>query len=114
MTKPVRDYFARCMEDPEFAKAYQELEAEYQAERARIQARIHRSSLRQALKEIEEYLNTHSDLVRILNWLQIMRQQEVWLTSLLPAGQLNYANTSFQISSEANYDAEMITAETRY
>jgi hypothetical protein len=114
MTKPVRDYLARCMEDAEFAEAYQELEAEHQAERARIQARIHRSSLRQALKEIEKYFNTHSDLVRVLDWLQIMRQQEIWLTSLLPAGQPNYANTGFQISSEADYDAGMITTETRY
>jgi hypothetical protein len=50
MTKPVRDYFARCMEDPEFAAAYRELEAEYQAECARIQARIQRDSLRQMVE----------------------------------------------------------------
>ena len=114
MTKPVRDYLVRCMEDPEFAAAYQELEAEYQAERARIQAQIHRSSLRQALKEVEEYFNTHSDLVRVLDWLQRMRQQEIWLTSLLPIGQLSEADASFQISSEVGYDSKIITTEVSY
>jgi hypothetical protein len=58
------------MEDPEFAAAYQELEAEYQAERARIQARIQRGPLWQALKEVEEYFNRHLSLARVLNWLE--------------------------------------------
>jgi hypothetical protein len=44
MTKPVRDYFARRMEDPVYAAAYQELKAEYQAKRARIRAGIKEES----------------------------------------------------------------------
>ena len=114
MTKPVRDYFVRCMEDPEFAAAYQELEAEYQAERARIQARIQRGSLWQALKEVEEYFATRPDLVRILDWLQQMQQQQDWLTCILPGRQPSYANAGFQISSEASYDATVISTEASY
>lgn len=63
MTKPVYDYFARCMEDPEFAAAYQELEAEHQTERARIQAQIQRRSLWQAL-------DRRLGLSRALDWFR--------------------------------------------
>lgn len=114
MTKPVRDYFVRCMEDPEFAAAYQELETEYQAERARIQARIQRGSSWQALKEVEEYFNTRPDLMRILDWLQRMQQQQALLTYILPARQPSGANAGCQISSEAQYDAAIISTEVRY
>jgi hypothetical protein len=70
MTKAVRDYFARRMEDPAYAAAYQELEAEYQVERARIQARIQRGPLWQALREVERYFNRHLGLARALEWFQ--------------------------------------------
>lgn len=70
MTKPVRDYLARCMEDPEFAEAYQELEAEYQAERARIRTRIQKGPLWQLLKDVEGCLNRHLGLACALDWFQ--------------------------------------------
>ena len=114
MTKPVHNYFARRMEEPAYAAAYQELEAEYQAERARIKNRIQRGSLWQALKEVEEYFNTRPDLVRILDWLQQMQQQQALLISILPARQLGSANAGCQISSEAQYDAAIISTEVRY
>jgi hypothetical protein len=114
MTKLVRDYFAHRMEDPAYAAAYQELEEEYQAERARIQARIQRGPLWQALKEVEEYFSTHPDLVRILDLLQQMGQQQALLTHILPARQQSYANAGFQISSEAGYEANFISTEVSY
>ena len=117
MTKPVRDYFIRRMEDPAYAAAYKELEAEYQAERARIRDRIQRSSLWEALEEVEEYFNTRPDLVRLLDWLQQMQRQREWLSYTLPAGQPSYADAGFQVSSEAGYDAndaKIITTEASY
>jgi len=114
MTKPVHDYFVRCMEDPEFAAAYQELEAEYQTERARIQARIQKGSLWQALKEVEEYFNERPDLVRILDWLQQIQQQQALLTHILPVRQLSGASADYQISSEASYEAAIISTEVSY
>lgn len=114
MTKPVRDYFVRCMEDPEFAAAYQDLEAEYQAERARIQARIQRGSPWQALKEVEEYFNARPGLMRILDWLQRMQQQQALLAYIFPIRQPVDANAGYQVSSEAQYDASIISTEVRY
>ena len=114
MTRPVGGYFARHMEDPEYAAAYQELEAEYEAERAQIQAGVPAVSAEQRMEEVSEYFKANPHLTRILHLLETKDQPQILLTPGFLGYSLRDARSRFQVSSEAHYDATIVSTQVIY
>lgn len=111
MTRPVGEYFAHRMRDPEYAAAYHALADEDQAERARISARL-RDGSAPSSPLVQDILGRQPRLLELLALLNSLPQPAQLVTT--PGQLVAHADDVFQLSGEVLYDLGAVSTEVTY
>jgi len=111
MTKPVKEYFNRKLQDPEYRSQYDKLAGEYESKRKRILARLGAANQSGAAAFLERFQTDYAGLADLLDQLAVLSRYQQISVAIIPPGMLPYGfESASQSSSLTAYSIENSTS----
>jgi hypothetical protein len=100
MTKPIKAYFDRKLQDPEYRSEYDSLAAEYESKRKRVQARMGATNQPGAVAFLQKFQADFPGLTDLLDQLAALNRYQLMSGAITQPGALPYV---CEIASQSSF-----------